>query len=109
MSNAKAKILIVEDEEELADVFSLKLKAEGYDVSVATDGAEGVKAVKENKPDLVLLDLVMPNFDGYEALGKIKKDKSIKNTKVCVWSNLTQKAEIEKANSLGADCYLIKI
>jgi len=108
MVSGQKTILLIEDEKELADVFGLKLRAEGYNVLNADDGAKGVEMMKESKPDLVLMDLVMPNCDGYKALEQIKKDKSIKDITVCAWSNLTQEDEIEKAKKLGADHYLIK-
>ena len=107
MSNQN-KILLVEDEKDLAELFSLRLKADGFDITVATNGLEAIKLIKKINPDLVLLDLVMPDMDGYEVLKKLKKDKVLNETIIYVWSNLTQKDEIDKAKKLGANGYLVK-
>ena len=72
------------------------------------DGANTLSAVKKIKPDLVLLDLIIPKKDGYEVLGEIKADKVASKTMIYVFSNLTQKAEIDRAMKLGAKNYLIK-
>ncbi|MEK7168044.1 MAG: response regulator [Patescibacteria group bacterium] len=101
----KHKILIVEDEPELAEMFSLGLRDAGFEVLVLNDGLGVAVKIKEAKPDLVLLDLVMPNMNGYEVL-KETKDKT--NCAIYVWSNLTQSREIKEAKKLGADGYLIK-
>lgn len=102
------KILIVEDEPELMNIFSSILKSVGFIVEVARDGKTALEKIKVLKPDLIILDLVIPELDGYEVLARIKKSKDTKNIPVYVWSNLTQKDEIAKANQLGADGYLIK-
>ncbi len=104
----KQTILMVEDELDLAEVFSLKLREIGYDVLIVPDGKTGLAMIKQKKPSLVLLDLVMPEMDGYEVLKAIKGDKSLSGVKVYAWSNLTQKDEIERAEKLGVDGYLIK-
>lgn len=104
------KILLVEDEKELADIFSMKLKGEGFDVEVLENGLKVAAKIKEYKPDLVLLDLVMADMDGYEVLEalKLKKSKQKRKYLLYAWSNLTQKNEIEKAKKMGVDDYLIK-
>ena len=104
----KQTILMVEDERDLAEVFSFKLKEIGYDVLIAYDGKTGLAIIKQKKPLLVLLDLVLPEMDGYEVLKAIRGDKSLSGVKVYIWSNLTQKDEIERAEKLGIDGYLIK-
>ncbi|MBI5765880.1 response regulator [Candidatus Falkowbacteria bacterium] len=104
----KQTILMVEDELDLAEVFSLKLREIGYNVLIVLDGKTGLAMIKQKKPSLVLLDLVLPEMDGYEVLKAIKGDKSLSGVKVYVWSNLTQKDEIERAEKLGVDGYLIK-
>ncbi|NCN07698.1 response regulator [Candidatus Falkowbacteria bacterium] len=104
----KYKILLVEDEPDLADLFSISLKQAGFEVTVLNDGANTLSAVKKIKPDLVLLDLIIPKKDGYEVLGEIKADKVASKTMIYVFSNLTQKAEIDRAMKLGAKNYLIK-
>ena len=104
------KILLVEDEKDLADIFSSQLKADGFDVTVAANGREALEVIKKTKFWLVLLDLVMPDMDGYEVLKKLKlkEDKKDHGMVIYAWSNLTQKGEINKAKRLGADEYLVK-
>ena len=102
------KILIVEDDKFLRDLISQKLTKEGYEVDEAIDGEEGVKMIKEVKPDLVLLDLILPGIDGFEVLVKMKENSSISSTPVIILSNLGQKEDVEKGLKLGAVDYLIK-
>ena len=102
------KILLIEDEPDLIELFGSSLKSAGFQVESIESGEEALATIKEIKPDLVLLDLIIPKKDGYEVLREIKCDQAIKNTLVYVFSNLTQKPEIEKALKLGAKDYLIK-
>jgi len=102
------KILIIEDDKFLRKVIDKKLSKEGYLVIEAVDGEKGLKAVKDKKPDLVLLDLVLPEMDGFEVLAKMKKDPSLSNIPVIILSNLGQKDDIEKGLKMGAVDYLIK-
>lgn len=102
------KILIVEDYRFLREAMGKKLKEDGFDVLEAVDGEEGLKKTKEEKPDLVLLDLVLPGIDGFDVLQKIKEDPLLTEVKVIVLSNLGQKEEIEKGMALGANDYLVK-
>lgn len=102
------KILIVEDDKFLRELISQKLVKEGYDISEAIDGEEGIKKVKEEKPDLVLLDLILPGADGFEVLSRIKADPALAPIPVIILSNLGQKDDIEKGLKLGAVDYLIK-
>ena len=102
------KILIVEDDKFLRDLISQKLTKEGYEVDEAMDGEEGVKMIKEVKPDLVLLDLILPGIDGFEVLVKMKENSNISSTPVIILSNLGQKEDVEKGLKLGAVDYLIK-
>lgn len=102
------KILIIEDDKFLRELISQKLVKEGYDTAEAADGEKGVKAVKEEKPDLILLDLVLPGISGFEALAQIKEDPVLAEIPVIVLSNLSQKDDIEKALKMGADDYLVK-
>ena len=101
-------ILIVEDDKILRELISRKLQKEDYNISAAIDGEEGFKKVKEEKPDIVLLDLILPGIDGFEVLERIKQDPEINKIPVVILSNLGQKEEIEKGLKLGATDYLIK-
>jgi DNA-binding response OmpR family regulator len=107
-NNHMKHILLIEDDPFLIDIYTTKLKEAGYSVKTAEDGDEGLRILKEKKPDLVLLDVVLPNFNGWEILRKIKKDDSFKDLKVVVLSNLGEKDEVEKGLKLGATKYLVK-
>ena len=102
------KILVVEDETFLVKIYAVKLKKEGYDVSIANDGEEAVRLAAEVDPDLILLDLILPKMNGFEALEKMRGSAANKETPVIVLSNLGQEEDIKRAEALGADGYLVK-
>lgn len=102
------KILIVEDEEILAELLKTKLTGLGYDVSVAPDGLQGWKALQEILPDLVLLDIVMPKMSGIELLEHKIGLPSVKTIPVIIISNSGQPVELQKCKELGARDWLIK-
>jgi DNA-binding response OmpR family regulator len=101
-------ILIVEDEPTLQKTLSLALQQEGFDVKNALDGEIGLNLARETKPDLILLDLILPKMDGFEVLAELKKDASAKEIPVIVLTNLENTQDIEKALTLGATTYLVK-
>ena len=101
-------ILLVEDDPFLIDIYSTKLKESGFSVEVASDGESALHKVKEKEPDLVILDIVLPQLDGWEILRQIKSDPKLKNIKIIILSNLGQKEEVERGVELGAVKYLIK-
>ena len=105
-------ILLVEDDPFLIDIYTTKLKEAGFSVEVATDGEGGLRLITEKKFDLLVLDIVLPQIDGWEILRKIKneklKTKNFRDLKIVVLSNLRQKDEVEKGIKLGATKYLIK-
>jgi len=102
------KILLVEDEEIMIDLLQKKLTKEGYEISVARDGEEGLKVMKGAKPDLVLLDIIMPKMGGFEVMEEMGKDKELKEIPVIVISNSGQPVELDRAQRLGAKDWLIK-
>ena len=102
------KILIVEDDKFLRELIVKKLSNEGYDVVEAVDGEQGIQKIKDAKPDLVLLDLILPGIDGFGVLAQKKEDPFISPIPVIVLSNLGQKEDVDKGLSLGATDYLIK-
>lgn len=99
---------MVEDDEMLVEIYQRKLMSEAYELIIARDGKEALDKTQKLKPNLVLLDLVMPEMDGFEALQKIKGDPETKHIKVVVASNLSQEDEKKKARDLGADDFIIK-
>ena len=102
------KILIVEDDKFLRELIVQKLIKEDFEVSEAVDGEEGIKKIKEEKPDLVLLDLILPGIDGFEVLSQMKKESVLVSIPVIILSNLGQKDDVEKGLKMGAVDYLIK-
>ncbi|PIR58342.1 MAG: response regulator [Parcubacteria group bacterium CG10_big_fil_rev_8_21_14_0_10_35_15] len=102
------KILIIEDDKFLRELMVRKLVNDGYEAIEATNGEEGVRTAKAEKPDLILLDLILPGIDGFESLTRIRKDQETANIPVIILSNLGQKEDIEKGLKLGATDYLIK-
>lgn len=102
------KILIVEDDKFLRELIARKLTQENFDISEAVDGEEGLKKIKEEKPDLVLLDLILPGIDGFEVLAKVKDDPALASIPVIILSNLGQREDVEKGMNLGAVDYLVK-
>lgn len=102
------KILFVEDESALQKTFGDILKREGYGVVSALDGETGLKLAKEEKPDLILLDLILPKMDGIEVLEKLKADEGTKDIPVIILTNVGRMDEIGRALELGAKTYLVK-
>lgn len=103
-----SKILIVEDDPFLSEMYSTKLVQENFEVDLAIDGKEAIKKAREMKPDLILLDIVLPKMDGFEVLAEIKKDIELRNIQIIALTNLGQKEEVEKGLKLGADDYIVK-
>jgi two-component system alkaline phosphatase synthesis response regulator PhoP len=108
MEPSNTRILIVEDEEILLTALSEELKQEGFQVLAAKDGVEGVEKALSEKPDLILLDLVMPRLDGIGALKQMKENADIKDIPVVILTNLSDYDKISDALSLGAMDYLVK-
>jgi DNA-binding response OmpR family regulator len=102
------KIIIVEDEETLLKALEHKLSLRGYQVFLARDGAEGLKLINEVNPDIVLLDILMPNVDGFGVMEQLNKDGIIPKLPVIIISNSGQPVEIDRAMRLGARDYLVK-
>jgi DNA-binding response OmpR family regulator len=103
-----SKILVVEDDRFLRELIVKKLSQEGFEVDFAVDGEDGLTKIKEGKPDIVLLDLILPTIDGFEVLRKLKEEDIVPSLPVIILSNLGQREDIEKGLSLGAADYLVK-
>lgn len=102
------KILFIEDESALQKTFGDLLAQEGYEVISALDGEIGLKLAKEKKPDLILLDLILPKLHGFEVLKRLRETAETKETPVIVLTNLEEIGDVEKAIGLGATTYLVK-
>ena len=102
------KIVIVEDEEALARVLKEKFESEEFEVELAMDGKVALPTIQKMRPDLVLLDLMLPKRDGIDVLKDIKADRDLEATPVIVLSNLDGDEDIKQAISLGAKDYFVK-
>ncbi|MBM3257957.1 MAG: response regulator [Candidatus Nealsonbacteria bacterium] len=102
------KILFIEDESTLQKTLGEVLTNEGYQVVSALDGELGLRTAKKEKPDLILLDLILPKMNGFDVLKNIKKDAEIKDIPIIVLTNLESMEDIQKALELGAATYLVK-
>lgn len=102
------KILLVEDEEIMIDLLQRKLTQEGYEITVAQNGVEGLERMREIKPDIVLLDIVMPKMGGFEVMEEMAKERELKDIPVIIISNSGQPVELDRAKKLGAKDWLIK-
>lgn len=99
---------MAEDDRFLAKAYEAKLEKSGYEVIIARDGVEALAELDKKKPGLILLDLVMPNKNGFEVLEAIKGDASLKSIPVIILSNLGQDADVKRGMDLGATEYLVK-
>lgn len=108
MENVKKSILLIEDDSFLIDIYTAKLKDAGFLTEVAADGENGLKKLKDKKFDCLLLDIVLPQIDGWRVLRELKNNEKTKNLKIIILSNLGQKEEVEKGMKMGASKYLIK-
>ena len=106
--NTAKKILLVEDDETLSDSYIQRFTAEGLEVKRVPNGEEALSAALSFKPDLILLDIMMPKVDGFDVLDILRNTPETVNIRVIVLSALSQQEDIEKAKSLGADDYLVK-
>lgn len=102
------KILIIEDESFLSSILKGRLEREGFVTAQAMDGEEGLRMVKENKPDIILLDLIMPKVSGFEFMETVRIDPELSKIPVVVASNLGQESDIQKAKELGVIDYYVK-
>lgn len=105
----KKTILLIDDDQLLQKNFKKVAEAEGFNVISAFDGQEGLKLAKEKKPDLILLDLILPKMEGLKVLENLKQDKETSHLQVLILTNVSQETEkIQEALVLGAKGYLVK-
>ncbi|MBI2645754.1 MAG: response regulator [Deltaproteobacteria bacterium] len=102
------KILLVDDEKDLVDTIQILLEAKGYSVVSAHDGLAGLEKAKKEKPDLILLDVMMPNLNGYQLCREIKKDPNLKNTPIVMLTAKAQESDRFWGIESGADDYVTK-
>jgi len=104
----KKFILVAEDDPFYAKIYKLMLTKEGYEVQITEDGVEAMKIARQRKPDLILLDLVMPHKDGFETLEELKTYPKLRSVKVVVLTNLGQQEDKDRIKRLGAQDYIVK-
>jgi len=107
-SGKKIKLLLAEDDKFISRAYVDGLTRAGIDVVLASDGEEAIKKINAEKPDIILLDVIMPEKNGFEVLQSIKAVDGLKSIPVVILSNLGQESDIQKGKELGADDYLIK-
>ncbi len=102
------KLLLVEDDDALANVYLMRLQAEGFDVRRVANGEDALAAAREYKPDLILLDAMMPKVSGFDVLDILRNTPETTNIKIIMLTALSQESDKERAQGLGVDDYLVK-
>ena len=105
---ASGRILVVDDEEDLGRILKFALMAAGHEVILAMDGAEGLRMAREDDPDLILLDLMLPKIDGYKVCRMLKFDERYKSIPIVILSARTQEVDKQMARETGADLFITK-
>lgn len=108
MSDMKTKVLLVDDDQMIVDMYKLRLEQEGYEVLVTDKGSEAIRLAGEALPDIVLLDIILPEIDGFSILKSIKGEAATKKIPVLLLTNLSQESDQAKGKELGADGYFVK-
>lgn len=108
MESERPKVLIVDDDPYISEMYSLKFNECGFEIETALNGKEALDKIKSFQPDITLLDVVMPVYDGFEVLKRLKADPATASQKVIILSNLGQKEDIARGKELLADDYIIK-
>lgn len=108
MADKKSIVVLVEDDSVLADMYIKKFQMEGFTIEHALDGEEGLALVKKLKPDIVLLDIMMPKKNGLDTLKDIRADAELKNTFVVLLTNVGEQSYVDEGTRLGANQYLMK-
>ena len=104
----KKKILIVEDDQMISSMYKTKLEQDGFAVLIADNGSQGLELAGQEKPDLIMLDIILPQLDGFSVLQELKNNSKTKNTPVVMLTNLGTDEDKAKGEKLGATGYLVK-
>jgi len=108
MANSKKTILLVEDDTMISAMYKTKFEQSGFEVLMADNGADGLELALTKKPDLILLDIIMPQLDGFTVLERLKMSSKTKNISVFLLTNLGTEEDIQRGQELGAKDYLVK-
>ena len=104
----KKRILLVEDEKDMVYALTLQLEAFGFEVVTAADGQEGLSKARKEKPDLIIMDIMMPNVDGYQACRMIKFDTNLSSIPIIMLTSFSREDDKERAKKVHADAYFTK-
>lgn len=107
-ADEEVKVLFIEDDAAVAEMYRLKLELDGYTVTVAPDGEQGLNMARESPPDIVFLDIRLPRMDGFAVLEALRADEQLKHVPVIILSNYGEAELVERGLKLGALDYLIK-
>jgi two-component system, OmpR family, alkaline phosphatase synthesis response regulator PhoP len=102
------KILVVDDEKDLVETVTFRLQASGYEVISAYDGQEGLEKAKKEKPDLIILDLMLPRMDGYKVCGLLKADSRYSKIPIILFTARAQESDKKMGEEVGGDAYITK-
>lgn len=108
MERGKGRVLVVEDESTIAKTIRLALEAEGFEVRLAGDGLEALKEVRKDAPDIIILDVMLPKFDGFKVCRLLKFDKATGHIPIILSSARNSDADLERGRKAGADEYIVK-
>ena len=108
INDTKKKILVIEDDNTISNMYKIGLTNDGYEVVIAKDGQEGLELSASEKPDIILLDIIMPKIDGFAVLGRLKENPVTKEIPVFLLTNLGQDEDKERGKKLGAVDYVVK-
>lgn len=104
----RARVLVVDDEPDLVRILEFALRAAGYQVEVAGDGQEGLKKARDTRPDIILLDLMLPKLDGYKVCRMLKFDERYRHIPIVILSARTQEGDQSLALEMGANLFVTK-
>lgn len=107
-NSSNPKVLFIEDDLTLSALFAMRMQAEGFDVTTASNPESALQKAKAIQPDLILCDLMMPNVSGYDVIDILRNTRETSGAKIVVISALSQQQDIDKAMALGADDYIVK-
>ena len=105
---AKRKVLVVDDEEDITNTVAIMLRSRGFDVVTAYEGSDGFAKAKIERPDIILLDIVMPVMDGFDTCVKLKSDKETQKIPIIMFSASSENVSVTKANKVGAEDFVVK-
>ena len=105
---AKRRVLIVDDEPSIAKILRKQMEVAGFDVSVAADGEAGLTAIRESRPELVILDVMLPKMNGHQVCAAVKQDPGLKAIPILMLTAKAQRQDQEEAMTCGAEAYLTK-